>query len=192
MSEQENAAIDRSEEYDLIYADPPWQYDDATTSPDREIENHYPTMDLDGIKNMDVPAADDSVLYLWTTAPKLAEAMEVIEAWGFEYRTGMVWDKKRVGMGHWARIQHEHLLIARRGDFSPPETGSRPASVIREQRTRHSSKPKSVRRILEEAYPDADKIELFARDGRVGWDVWGNEAPSTLQDTLAVTDGGGE
>ena len=73
----------------------------------------------------------DAILYLWATAPKLAESMKVIEAWGFEYRTGMVWDKMKIGMGYWTRNQHEHLLICRRGQFPPPKTGEQSPSVIR-------------------------------------------------------------
>lgn len=104
--------------YGVIYADPPWRYDDAT--PNRAVENHYPTMSNEEICALPVPAADDCVLYLWATAPKLREALEVMEAWGFNYRTHAIWDKVKIGMGYWFRGQHELLLIGTRGDVRTP------------------------------------------------------------------------
>lgn len=171
-------------EFDLIYADPPWEYRGNTTDPSRDIENHYPTMDLDEIKTLDVPAADDCILYLWTTAPKTAEAVEVIDSWGFDYRTNAVWDKKRLGLGHWFRVEHEILMVAVKGDASPPGTDKRRGSIVREERRGHSEKPRKVRAHIEQAHPDAEKLELFSRDGRVGWTMWGNETVSEPQEKL--------
>lgn len=180
-----------SDSYELIYADPPWRYESGTTRPSNAIENQYPTMSLEDIKDLDVPAADDCILYMWATAPKLSEAIEVVEAWDFDYRTSAVWDKKRLGLGHWFRVEHELLLVGVRGDASPPDTDNRRGSIFQEERREHSRKPDVVRRHIMEAHPDKSKIELFARDGFVGWDVWGNESPETLQQTLGVvTDGG--
>lgn len=174
--------------YDLIYADPAWEYRSGTTDPSREIENHYPTMDLEEIKNMDVPAAEDSVLYMWATSPKLSEACEVIKEWGFDYRTSAAWDKKNIGPGYWFRCQHELLLVAVKGDFSPPDAEDRRSSVFRQKPTEHSSKPDTVRAHLEDAYPDARKLELFSRDGRVGWTMWGNETVDRPQQVLDAFD----
>lgn len=106
--------------YDVILADPPWRYEFSETQ-SREIENQYPTMELDQIKALKVPAADNSILLLWTTAPKLEEGMAVMNAWGFKYRSCAVWDKEKLGMGYWFRIQHELLLVGVKGDFHPPE-----------------------------------------------------------------------
>lgn len=161
-------------EYTVLYADPPWQYDHQK-APNRDIENHYPTMSLDALTDLDVPAADDAVCYLWATAPKLTEALAVLDAWGFDYTTCAVWDKEKIGMGYWFRGQHELLLVGTRGDISPPETDARVASVIREPRGDHSEKPDAVATLIEDAFPSAPKIELFARDARDGWDVWGDE-----------------
>lgn len=173
-----------TDQYELVYADPPWRYESGTTRPSNEIETHYPTMSLQDIKDMDIPAGQDCILYLWTTAPKTKEAMEVIDAWGFNYRTNAVWDKKRLGLGHWFRVEHELLLVAVRGDMSPPDTQHRRGSIFHEQRGDHSEKPKCVRRHIEQAHPDLSKIELFSRDNRVGWDHWGNEVPESVQTTL--------
>ena len=168
-------------EYNVVYADPPWRYDFSKTS-NREIENQYETMSLSEIKALDVPAGDDAVLYLWATAPKLPEAVDVLEEWGFEYTTNLVWDKEKMGMGYWSRVQHEHLLIGTRGDVSPPATGDRRRSVIREERGEHSSKPDTVADMIADQHDGADLIELFARDERDGWDSWGNEAPAEVAD----------
>jgi len=164
--------------YPIVYADPPWQYEHSMTD-SRMIENHYPTMGLDQICAMPVSeiVTPDAVLFLWTTSPKLAESMRVIEAWGFNYRSCIVWDKERIGMGYYARQQHELLLIAARGSLPVPEPSNRPASVQRLRRgNEHSRKPDEFYELIESMYPEYEKIELFARNSRAGWSAWGNQA----------------
>ena len=102
-------------EFDLIYADPPWQYEKGSVSKSRRIENHYPTIPFEEIKELKIPAAKNSILYLWATAPKLPEALEVMKAWGFTYRTCSIWDNIFLGMGFWLRIHHEVLLVGIKG-----------------------------------------------------------------------------
>jgi N6-adenosine-specific RNA methylase IME4 len=163
--------------YRLIVADPPWQYEHVETE-SRAIENQYPTMTLDEICALEVPAADDCVLFLWATSPKLAEAMLVIDTWGFDYRTCAVWDKEVIGMGYYFRQQHELLLVAVRGSMPVPEPSARVSSVIRARRGRHSAKPGAAYTLLEQMYPDfgaEDRVELFARAPRKGWAAWGND-----------------
>ncbi len=121
-------------------------------------------------------AADDALLYLWATAPKLPECLKVIEAWGFEYRTHIVWVKDRIGTGYHARNQHELLLIAKRGEMPPPKPGQQPSSVIEAPRGAHSEKPAVFAELIERLYPDVGRIELFCRSPREGWAVWGNQA----------------
>jgi N6-adenosine-specific RNA methylase IME4 len=148
-------------------------------SNNRSIECHYPTLSLDEICALPVGdlATDDAMLYLWATAPKLAECIKVIEAWGFDYRTHIMWDKEIIGMGYYARNQHELLLIARRGAIPPPEAGKQPSSVYRERRGAHSAKPLFFYEMIEASYPGLPRIEIFARGApRAGWDAWGNEA----------------
>jgi N6-adenosine-specific RNA methylase IME4 len=164
--------------YQIIYADPPWRYEHpAIGSKSRAIENHYPTMILEDIKKLPIKelADDNAVLFMWATAPKLKECIEVLEAWGFEYRTCAVWDKVLVGIGYWFRNQHELLLVGLRGKFSPPEATMRISSIIKERRTEHSKKPDYIRDLIKKWYPDIPKIELFAREECEGWDAWGNE-----------------
>lgn len=160
--------------YDVIYADPPWKYD-FSKSDSRSIEAHYPTMTLEEICNLKIPSAKDSVLFLWATMPKIRESLKVAESWGFEYKTGMVWVKEKMGMGYYARGRHELLLIATKGDTSPPGTVRRGDSVIHAGRTEHSKKPEIVYEIIESMYPGHDYLELFARSKRDGWTVWGLE-----------------
>ena len=166
--------------YTVIYADPPWRYENPPIGgSNRSIENQYPTMGLDEICALEVDsvAADDAMLFLWATAPKLAECFQVIDAWGFTYRTCMVWVKDKIGMGYHARNQHEILLIAKRGELPPPDESARPASVVHAPRSEHSAKPSEFYGLLEQMYPDANRLELFLRGApRDGWDGWGNEA----------------
>lgn len=166
--------------YDVILADPPWEYN-FSRSKNREIKNHYPTMKLEAICALNVPSAENSVLYLWATAPKLREALIVMKRWGFEYKSCAVWDKEIDGMGYWFRGRHEHLLVGTKGDFSPPEPDVRFSSVIRSRRSKHSRKPVEAQEMIETAFPEKSKIEMFAREVRPGWACWGNEVPSTAE-----------
>ncbi|KXB08769.1 hypothetical protein AKJ56_00355 [candidate division MSBL1 archaeon SCGC-AAA382N08] len=178
------ARNENTEEYELIYADPPWNYNFSKTK-NREIENHYETMDIEEIKDMDIPAEENCVLYMWTTAPKLKEAIEVIEEWGFEYKTCAIWNKKKLGMGYWFRGQHEILLVATRGDISPPKSEDRRSSIFEIERGKHSKKPDAFRKYIEKAHPNLSKIELFAREGFEGWNLHGNEKSKAKQRRLS-------
>jgi len=166
--------------YDVIYADPPWRYK-FSKSNSRQIENQYPTMSLDDIKTLSVPANDNCVLYLWATAPKLLEALDVLKSWGFKYKTHMIWDKEIIGMGYWFRGQHELLLVGTKGKVSPPKQHTRTSSVYVEHRGKHSKKPNGIRELINYWFPDKSKVELFARDKHDGWDAWGNEIESDIQ-----------
>ena len=161
-------------EFNVIYADPPWRYEFSETST-RDIENKYPTMELRDIKELKVPSAEDSILLLWATAPKLEEALEVMNAWGFKYRTCAVWDKEKIGMGYWFRGQHELLLLGIKGEFTAPEESVRYSSVIREKRTEHSKKPEKVYEMIETMFPKGKYLELFSRNKRKNWTGWGND-----------------
>lgn len=161
--------------YEVIYADPPWRYDFSETKV-RDIENQYPTMDLESIKALKIPSSDNSVLFLWATAPKLPEAFEVMEAWGFSYKTCSVWDKEKIGMGYWFRGQHELLLVGTKGQVSPPPPQARESSVYRESRGEHSAKPKRYYEMIESMFPGKAYLELFARSKHSDdWEVWGNQ-----------------
>jgi N6-adenosine-specific RNA methylase IME4 len=169
--------------YQVIYADPPWRYEHPISN-SRRIENQYDTMSLEAIKQMQIPADNNSVLFMWTTAPKLKEAFEVLESWGFNYRTCLVWDKLSIGMGYWFRNQHELLLVAVKGNFSPPDAKMRISSVFKLKKAEHSEKPAKIRALISSWYPSQTKLELFAREHIEGWDCFGNEVPLTTQKLL--------
>jgi len=158
--------------FNVIYADPPWKYDFSKAFSD-SIPAHYPVMDLDKICNLKIPSSDNAVLFLWVTNPKLEEAFQVINAWGFIYKTNFVWVKDKIGLGYYCRNQHELLLIAIKGNFSPPEEKNRVSSVIKAIRKKHSVKPEIVYDIIEKMYPNQKYLELFARNKRKKWSGWG-------------------
>ena len=160
--------------YQVVYADPPWKYD-FSKSNSREIENKYPTMTVEEICNLNIPVFENSVLYLWATAPKLLEALKVMSAWGFDYKTQAIWDKEIIGMGYWFRGQHELLLVGTKGKVHPPKEKDRISSVLKYRRTKHSKKPEELYDLIENMYPDGKYLELFARNKRKNWTSWGNE-----------------
>jgi len=168
-----------TEKYDIVLADPPWTYSDKNTR--GAARKHYNTMSLREIMDLPVPAKKNSMLFLWGTSPLLPEALQVMEAWNFKYKTSMIWDKLLMGIGHYARIAHEFILIGKRGKFPCPEPSNRFYSVIKEKRTKHSRKP-DLNSLIDKMYPDPDlrKIELFAREAaRPGWTYWGEEVKET-------------
>lgn len=170
--------------WEVIYADPPWRFSTYSAagrsrSPDGPL-GHYETMKVQDIEALIQPThvATSAVLYLWATAPMLLEALDVMRAWGFAYKSQHVWDKEKIGTGYWARNQHEILLVGttpKAKNLCPPPELRMP-SVYREKATQHSRKPDYYHNFLSLAYPDKRKIELFARPPHPpGWYVWGNE-----------------
>jgi N6-adenosine-specific RNA methylase IME4 len=135
-------------------------------------------MDLDELAALSVPglATPDAVIFMWATAPKLVEALQLMEAWSFGYVTHMIWDKEKIGMGYYARGQHELLLIGKRGTPPVPSPSDRPSSVVRHPRGAHSAKPDVFYEIIERMYPGLPRLELFARTQREGWASWGNQS----------------
>jgi N6-adenosine-specific RNA methylase IME4/ParB-like chromosome segregation protein Spo0J len=162
----------------ILLADPPWGYQDVgIATPNRRADNHYPLLSLQQICALPVGQllADDAIVFLWAISPLLLATNEVFSAWGLDYRANLVWDKEIIGTGYWVRNQHEHLLIAVKGNPPHPPHAVVPASVIRSRRREHSRKPDEVHELIERMYPELPKLELFARKARPGWDVWGNE-----------------
>jgi N6-adenosine-specific RNA methylase IME4 len=162
--------------FSVILADPPWRYR-TLRSVRLAVENQYPTMALDRICRLPVSdiAAANCVLFLWSPSPLLPEALTVAGAWGFSYRTSMVWVKDGLGLGAYVRTNHELLLIALRGRPGTPAPKHRPVSIIQAPRGRHSEKPPVVYDLIEAMYPQAARIELFSRTPRAHWAAWGDE-----------------
>lgn len=164
--------------YGVVYADPPWCYENRASQGGVHLE--YETMDDDDICGMAPPVAKDAVLYLWATAPRLPTALDVMLAWGFAYKSCAVWDKLRFGIGYWFRGQHEMLLVGVRGNVRPPPVELRVSSVIRCRSGLHSRKPDYVRDMIEKWFPEAKRLEMFSRVKRPGWDAFGNQVETDL------------
>lgn len=177
-----NQPLDGIGTFPVIYADPSWRYKDGTASPSRKIENQYPTMSIEDIEALPVDGVGfaDAALFMWIPGPLFIPYGErVLNAWGFGggYKTNLIWDKEKLGMGYWGRIQHEHLIIATRGKMVLPPSASLERSVYREKSGEHSAKPAHFRDMITEMYPTLRKLEMFARgEAPKGWTYWGNQA----------------
>lgn len=175
-----------SKKYNIIYADPPWRYNDKNCS--GACANHYKTLSLNDLKELRVKdlAAENSVLFLWTTYPMLSEALELIYAWGFKYKSiGFQWIKQNksgqgffFGLGRWTRGNTEPCLIATKG--KPKRLANNISQLVFSPLQKHSKKPEIVREKIVELIGDLPRIELFAREKTAGWDVWGNEVQSDI------------
>ncbi len=169
--------------YNIIYADPPWSYRDKALAGNRGAGCKYPVMSTDDIAKLPIDKIthDDCILFLWVTMPKLNECFDLIEKWGFTYKTcGFVWIKKNkrsgtnfMGMGRWTRANAELCLIVTKG--KPKRISASVHSVIESPIEGHSKKPDIVRDKIVELMGDLPRIELFARQHVEGWDCWGNE-----------------
>ena len=164
--------------FDVIYADPPWAFDQSiATTPGRDVLAHYPTMTTDDICRMEIPAADDAALFMWTPASHMPQALEAMYAWGFDYKTELIWVKPSIGMGHWLRLRHEPMLIGIRGTMPIDKSVSR-ESVVEAPRGKHSEKPVEVYELIERMFPGRRYLELFSRKQRERWEGYGYEFPA--------------
>lgn len=173
-------------QYTVIYADPPWRYRSLNRG-HGGASDHYNTLDTEDIKRIGVPAASDSVAFLWSTMPMLPAALEVLGAWGFAFRSAaFVWIKLNpsgcglaTGLGHWTRSNAEVCLLGVRG--RPRPVSHRVHSVVISPRGRHSEKPVEVRHRIVELMGDVPRLEMFARSHAFGWDIWGNEVGDSIK-----------
>ena len=180
--------------YDVVLADPPWHFNNFSADKpgmlhdrSRGANRYYVTATTDDICNLVPPAKDDSVLFLWACWPMLPDAMRVISAWGFEYKTlAWVWVKANktgfgffTGMGYYTRSNSEPCLLATRGNLPKPANRSIQALIYSPIR-QHSRKPDEQYVKIEKLYPDANYLEMFARHRRQKWDVFGNEVEGSI------------
>lgn len=180
--------------FSTIYADPPWRFQNRTgkVAPEHKRLNRYDTMDLEEIKAMPVSqiAADKSHLYLWVPNALLPDGLEVMKAWGFEYKGNIVWEKVRKdgmpdgrGVGFYFRNVTEILLFGIRGENNRTLAPARSqVNLIRTMKREHSRKPDEIIPIIENCSP-GPFIELFARGDRDGWAMWGNQADASYEPT---------
>ena len=172
-----------AKKYSIIYADPPWTYNDMKGNDPKMGGITYPTMSLEELKAMPIAdiAEKDCALFLWATMPLLKEALEVIEAWGFRYITcGFTWVKQNPlgegiysGLGHWTNGNAELCLFAKRG--APKRQAKNVKQIVLAPRGRHSAKPAEVRDRIVALIGDLPRVELFARETADGWESWGNQ-----------------
>ena len=173
--------------YRTIYADPPWQFQNRTgkVAPEHKRLKRYETMSLDEIKRLPVSeaAGEKSHLYLWVPNALLPEGLEIMKAWGFEYKTNIIWEKVRTdgqpdgrGVGFYFRNVTEILLFGIHGKNNRTlQAGRSQVNLIRSMKREHSRKPDEIIPIIE-ACSSGPYLELFARVDRPGWDMWGNQA----------------
>ena len=167
------------QKFGVIYADPAWKFvvwggeNTGTGMLIGVADNHYPCLPIEAIKAIAPPAADDAALFLWATVPMLPQALEVMAAWGFTYKSHCAWVKDRAGTGYIFRNRHELLLYGTRGNVPAPATAEF-ESVVFAARGKHSEKPAICRTIIETLFPSLPKVEMFAR-GKAppGWTLFG-------------------
>ena len=184
----------KGQKFATIYADPPWRFQNRTgkVAPENKKLMRYETMDLEAIKSMPVSeiAAAKSHLYLWVPNALLPDGLEVMKAWGFEYKGNIIWEKVRKdgmpdgrGVGFYFRNVTEILLFGIRGDNNRTLAPARSqVNLIRTQKREHSRKPDEIIPIIENCSP-GPFIELFARGDREGWAMWGNQADASYEPT---------
>ena len=196
-----------NKKYQVIYADPPWdyggklQYDKTTIKSEnigfeREIfvssaSFKYPTVRLKDLMTLDVPSIADCncILFMWTTGPQFANAIKLGESWGFEYKTvAFVWDKMVHNPGRYTLSQTEFVLAFKKGSFPTPRGARNIRQLLHIHRGQHSEKPLQVIDGITKMFPTQDKIELFARKNFNGWDNWGLEIPDSKIDIPTFAD----
>lgn len=181
-----------NKKFDVIYADPPWdyggklQFDKSSKSADKiDITKHifissacfkYPTLKIEELKQLDVQqiSKDDCILFMWSTNPHLAQAIELGQSWGFEYRTvAFVWDKMSHNPGQYTLSNCELCLLFKKGKIPRPRGARNVQQLVRIPRGKHSEKPIEILERITRMFPSQDKIELFARKAVSGWNNWG-------------------
>jgi N6-adenosine-specific RNA methylase IME4 len=178
----ENRNFEQSNEmvYGVIYIDPPWRFEvRSENGMDRNAENHYPTMTLNDIRGMTIPAAENCAMFMWVTVPHLNNGIEILEGWGFEYKSAYFWHKTKPGLGYWSANTMEILLLGVKGEVPAPSAELRMEQVIQAEQGRHSEKPEVFADGITKMFPNVAKYEMFNRGIRHKGDNWfyhGNEA----------------
>lgn len=183
-----------NKKYSTVYADPPWRFQNRTgkVAPENKKLNRYETMSLEDIMSLPVDniTAEKSHLYLWVPNALLPEGLEVMKAWGFEYKSNIIWEKIRKdggpdgrGVGFYFRNVTEILLFGVKGKkFRTLPPARSQVNILRSQKREHSRKPDEIIPIIESCSP-GPYLEMFARGDRSGWDMWGNQANSNYEPT---------
>ncbi len=178
--------IDSGKKFGTILADPPWKYSNQATR--SATNNHYKTLSVEEISLLPIVelTSENAHLHLWTTNAFLFDSKAIIEAWGFEYKSCFVWVKPQMGIGNYWRVSHEFLLLGVKGNL--PFADHAQMSWGNYERTKHSSKPERIRKIIEKV-SSGPYLELFGRRTAENWVVWGNEIERDLFNEDAFKNG---
>jgi len=160
-------------EFDVLVLDPPWDYGRAYDPDSSRVANPYPEMSKSDIMGIDIPSKDNSVMWLWTTHQFMRDAFEIMEHWGFDYKGVLTWNKEKMGVGYWLRMQCEFCLLGIKG--KPIWDINDLRDIIQEPRREHSRKPESFYKMIDDKFTYASKLEYFSREKREGWEVYGND-----------------
>ena len=158
--------------FEVIVMDPPWAYGREYDPDGSRVANPYPEMNQQQLLQMQPPFAGDCVLFLWTTHQFLWDAGDLMRHWGFTYKATLVWDKEKMGMGVWLRMQCEFCLVGIKG--KPAWDNTKHRDIVREARREHSRKPEAFYEIVEDI-TIGRKLDFFSRQQRTGWDTYGND-----------------
>lgn len=159
--------------FDVIAIDPPWNYGTSFDADGRRVANPYPEMTQEQLKALEIPAKANCVMFLWTTQKFIWDAKELLDTWGFTYRSMIVWDKEKIGMGDLIRMQCEFCLVGIKGSPVFKDNHS-VRDIIREPRREHSRKPEEFYRIVDDLCAGR-KLDFFSREERTGWFSYGND-----------------
>lgn len=170
----ENSVMDKPDGlFDVIAIDPPWNYGTQFNASGRRVANPYPEMTQKQLKAIEVPASNNCVMFLWTTHKFIWDAKELLDTWGFEYRSMLVWDKQKIGMGDLLRMQCEFCLIGIKGKPVFRDNHS-VRDIISEPRREHSRKPEGFYSLVDSLCVGR-KLDYFSRERREGWCSYGND-----------------
>jgi N6-adenosine-specific RNA methylase IME4 len=158
--------------FEVVVMDPPWAYGREYDPDGSRVANPYPEMNQEQLQEMQPPFASDCVLFLWTTHQFIWDAGELLRHWGFTYKATLVWDKDRIGMGAWLRMQCEFCLIGTKG--KPTWNNTKHRDIVREARREHSRKPEAFYEIVEDITVGR-RLDFFSRQQRPGWETFGND-----------------
>jgi N6-adenosine-specific RNA methylase IME4 len=196
-----------NKKFDIIYADPPWHYNGKLqfdkSSKSREAIDlsrnifistscfKYPTLKTSELMRLPVHeiAKDDCLLFMWTSNPHLAQAIELGQAWGFQYKTvAFVWDKMIHNPGKYTLSNCELCLLFKQGRIPQPRGARNIQQLVRVPRKKHSEKPVEVIRAIEQMFPTQERIELFARRKSLGWSVWGLDVLMDVDTSIGIAE----
>lgn len=184
-----DSIVTENKKYDIIYADPAWQYDSGRNLGKKSLldgksNSHYGTMTIDELKKLPICniTSDDCLLFMWVVSPKLDLCIDVLKEWGFKYVTiAFIWHKQRTNPGSYTMSECEICIVGKKGKIPTPRGSRKERQFLTELRTKHSKKPDEIRDRITKMFPDQNKVELFARQNYNGWDAWGNEVEKSIK-----------